>query len=255
MHAYILSIKTKKELDVETKKRVSVIVPTLQEEKYIENTLSFLIRFSPMIEIIVVDGGSTDKTVEIAKRFTDKVFQIEERGISKGRNYGAKHAEGEILVFLDADVVVPHNFLEKVLMTFENAHILAATCHIMPTRPKFSEFIYFFLYNLLTRFSIAVLPKTRFKYGSRGEFMAVRRNGFFRVGGFNEEIACAEDCDLTFRLSRLGKFVFIEDLTVFESLRRVRRFGLLKITKIWTTNFLAWLMYGAPKAKVWEVVR
>lgn len=250
-----LFTKTKKEMDVETRKRVSVIIPTLQEEKYIGRTLSNLIRFAPNIEIVVVDGGSADRTVEIARRFTDKVYRIEERGISKAKNYGTKHAEGEILIFLDADVLVPHDFLEKVLMTFENPHVVAATCHNMPIRPRFSEFIYFFLWNLLTRFSIAVLPKTRFKYGSRGEFMAVRKSEFFKVGGFSEKIACLEDYDLTFRLSGLGKFAFIEDLTVYESMRRVRRFGLLKISIMWTTELLAWLMYGAPKSKVWQVVR
>lgn len=241
-------------MDMEAKKRVSVIIPTLEEEKYIGKTLSSLIQFAPKIEIIVVDGCSIDRTVEIAKHFADKVYNIEERGISKAKNCGAKHAEGEILVFLDADVIVPHDFLEKVLMTFENCHIVAATCRNMPVRPKFSEFIYFFLFNLLTRFSVAVLPKTRFKYGSRGEFIAVRRSEFFKVGGFNEKIACLEDYDITFRLSKLGKFAFIEGLTVYESMRRIRRIGLLMITNVWTTELLSWLVYGAPKSKVWEVV-
>jgi glycosyltransferase involved in cell wall biosynthesis len=236
-------------------KMISVIIPTLQEEKYIEKTLSNLIIFAPKIEIIVVDGGSTDRTVEIAKLFTDKVFQIGERGISKAKNYGAKRAKGEILVFLDADVIVPHGFLEKVLKTFENRKVVGATCHNMPVRPKPLEFVYFSLFNLLTRFSIAVLPKTRFKYGSRGEFMAVRKSEFFRVGGFNEKMACLEDYDLTFRISGSGKFVFIEDLTVYESMRRVRKFGLSKISRMWTAELLAWLVYGVPKSKVWRVVR
>lgn len=234
---------------------ISVIIPTLQEEKYIEKTLSNLIKVTPKIEIVVVDGGSTDRTVQIAKLFTDKVFQIGERGISKAKNYGAKRAKGEILVFLDADVIVPNGFLEKVLETFENPSVVGATCHNMPVRPKPLEFVYFFLFNLVTRVSITVLPKTRFKYGSRGEFMAVRKSEFFRVGGFNEKMACLEDYDLTFRLSGRGKFVFIEDLIVYESMRRVRKLGLSKISRIWTTELLAWLVYGVPKSKVWQVVR
>ena len=240
---------------MEAKETISVIIPTLQEEKYIEKTLSNLVKVAPKIEIIVVDGGSTDRTVETAKLFTDKVFQIGERGIPKAKNYGAKRAKGEILVFLDADVIAPHGFLEKVLKTFKNPKVVGATCHNMPVQPKPLEFVYFFLFNLLTRVSIAVLPKTRFKYGSRGEFMAVRKSEFFTVGGFNEKMACLEDYDLTFRLSGRGKFVFIEDLTVYESMRRVRKFGLSKISRIWTTELLAWLVYGVPKSKVWKVVR
>lgn len=242
-------------MNVEAKKRVSIIIPTLQEEKYIRNTISNLVRFAPEIEIIVVDGGSTDRTLRIAKLFTNKVFQIGERGISKARNYGAKCAKGEILVFLDADVLVPQDFLDKVLKRFENPYVLGATCRYMPARPKLLEFIYFFLFNLLTRFSIAALPKTRFKYGSRGEFMVVRRSTFLEVGGFNEKIACLEDYDLTFRLSERGKFVFIEDLTVYESMRRVRKLGLSNFMKMEATELLAWLIHGAPKSKVWQVVR
>jgi len=240
---------------METKNEVSVIIPTFQEEKYIGGTLANLVQFAPKVEIILVDGGSTDRTVQIAKFFADKILQIEERGISKARNYGAKCARGEIFIFLDADVIVPQGFLRKVLKKFKNPNVVGATCSYMPSRPKLLEFIYFFLFNLLTRFSIAALPKTRFKYGSRGEFMAVRRSSFFEVGGFNEKIACLEDYDLTFRLSERGKFVFIEDLTVYESMRRVRKLGLSNFMKMEATELLAWLMYGVPRSKVWQVVR
>ena len=235
--------------------RVSVVIPTLQEEEYIRKTLSCLIRFAPEIEIIVVDGGSTDNTVKTAMLFADKVFQIGERGISKARNYGAKCAKGELLIFLDADVIVPQGFLEKVLENFENPNVVGATCRYMPADPKSLEFIYFFLFNLLTRFSIAALPRTRFKYGSRGEFMVARRSAFFRIGGFNEKIACLEDYDLTFRLSKCGRFVFIEDLTVYESMRRARKLGLFNFMKMEATELLAWLFQGTPKSKVWRVVR
>lgn len=234
---------------------ISVIIPTLEEERYIGKTLASLINFIPEIEIIVVDGGSKDKTVEIARRYTEKVFRITERGISKAKNLGAKYAQGDILVFIDADVAVPDDFLLRVIRIFQNPDIVGATCNIMPAKPKLFEFIYFFLLNLFIRFSIKALPKTKFKLGSRGEFFAVRKKEFLKIGGFNEKIACLEDFDITFRLFEFRKFAFAEDLVVFESMRRIRKLGLSKILRVWTTEFLAYLIYGVPKSQVWKVVR
>ena len=61
--------------------KLSVIIPTYQEEKYIAATLSKLVNKKPSIEIVIVDGGSQDNTVNIAKQFTNKVYQIKKRGI------------------------------------------------------------------------------------------------------------------------------------------------------------------------------
>lgn len=234
---------------------ISVIIPTLEEERYIGNTLANLAGFGPEIETIVVDGGSKDKTVEIARRYADKVFIISVRGISKAKNVGARHARGDILVFLDADVLVSDDFLQKVIRIFQDPNITGATCNIMPTQPKVLEFIYFYLLNLSIRFSIASIPKTRFKFGSRGEFIAVRKSEFLRVGGFNEKIACMEDLDITFRLFKFRKFTFIKDLVVYESMRRVRKKGFFSILRLWGTEFIAYFIRGVPKSQVWEVVR
>lgn len=234
---------------------ISVIIPTLEEENYIGKTLARLAKFIPEIEIIVVDGGSRDKTIEIAKRYTDKVFRINEKGISKAKNIGAKYAQGDILVFIDADVFVSDDFLPKVVKIFQNPDIMAATCKIMPAQPKLLEFIYFSLLNLVIRFSIKAIPKTKFKFGSRGEFFTVRKKEFLKLGGFNEKIPCLEDIDITFRLFEFRKFEFAEDLVVYESMRRIRKLGLFKILRIWTTELLAYLIYGVPKSRFWKVIR
>ena len=92
---------------------VSVVIPTFQEGKYIATTLSRLVGANHLTEIIVVDGGSEDKTIKASRRFTDKVFVVRERGIAKARNYGAKQACGDVLIFLDADVTTPADFVER----------------------------------------------------------------------------------------------------------------------------------------------
>jgi glycosyltransferase involved in cell wall biosynthesis len=229
--------------------KVSIVIPTFREEKYIAATLSRLVKVKPSIEIVVVDGGSEDGTVRVAKRFTDKTYQIKERGISKARNYGARQASGDIVVFLDADVYPPSNFVEKVLETFNDTNVVGATCNIMPAQPRFAEIIFFQFYNRLIRLC------TRFKPHSRGEFLAVRKKDFLMVNGFDENMPCLEDHDLAHRLSKRGKFVFITHLTVYESLRRFRKLGFSKVLSTWFTDYLSFLLRGKPLSGVWRPVR
>ena len=93
--------------------KVSVVIPTFQEGRYIGELLSKLSKINPHLELVVVDGGSTDETISVAKKFTNKVYVLNKRGIGRARNYGAYKSSGEIIVFMDADVDPPRNFLKK----------------------------------------------------------------------------------------------------------------------------------------------
>jgi len=228
---------------------VSVIIPTLQEENYIEKTLSNLQKVTTPIEIVVVDGGSSDKTLEIAKRFTDKVYSIRKRGISTGRNYGAKHANGDILVFLDTDVIFPLDFVEKTQKAFEDSTVVGATCDIMPSHFRLDATLFFYFYNKLLKVFTKIKPH------SRGEFFAVRKSVFLRVKGFDENMPCLEDHDLANRLSKLGRFVFIPDLTVYESLRRMEKLGFWHVMGSWFMNYIFFLLRGKPLSEIWQPVR
>ena len=232
---------------------ISVIIPTLQEEKYVATILSKLVKINPQIEIIVVDAGSKDNTVKIAQCFTDKVYTIDGSGISKTKNYGAKQSNGDLLVFLDADVIPPKNFPEKVFETFKDFKVVGATCNILPAEPRLIETLFFIVHNLLIRI-LTWFPFLKFKH-SRGEFLAVRKSEFLKVGGFNESIACLEDHDLARCLSELGNFVFIKNLTVYESMRRIRKSGFFKVVSLWSVNFISYIFRGEPFSKVWKPVR
>ncbi|UCE28784.1 MAG: glycosyltransferase [Candidatus Bathyarchaeota archaeon] len=228
---------------------VSVVIPTFQEEEYIATTLSRLANTSHLTEIIVVDGGSEDKTVKAARQFTNKVYTLRERGIGKARNYGAKHACGDVLIFLDADVIPPSNFVEKVLETFSDPTVVGATCSTMPKNARLHERVFFHFYNCLNRILASLKPHCR------GEFFVARRNEFLKVNGFDESLPCTEDHELTFRLSKRGKFVFIKDLTVYESLRRFRKLGLLTVVGIWLANYISFVIRGKTVSKVWLPIR
>ena len=229
--------------------KISVIIPTFMEEQYIAILLSQLAKTEHPIEVIVVDSASQDKTVEIAKRFTEKVYQINERGIAKARNYGANHASGNLLVFLDTDVKLPINFVEKLFDTFNDVTVVGATCRIMPEHGTFFEKAFFKFYNILIQIT------AKFKPHARGEFFTVRKREFMQVGGFDDSLPCLEDHDLAHRLSKLGKFVFINDLTVYESMRRFRKLGFSKVVGTWITDYMFLLLRGRPLSKMWQPVR
>ncbi|MEM2119430.1 MAG: glycosyltransferase [Candidatus Bathyarchaeia archaeon] len=230
---------------------LSVVIPTFQEERYIEKTLSSLSKIKAWapLEIVVVDGGSTDHTVDKAKRFADKVYQLRKRGISRARNFGAKKASGDIILFLDADVDPTQDFVDKVLEIFNDSSVVGATCNIMPVHAKTVENVFFKLYNKLLRFVC------RFKPHSRGEFLAVRKMAFLALKGFDEELPCLEDHEFAFRLSKVGKFVFADDFTVYESMRRFRKLGLHKVVGTWVIDYLSFLIRRKPLSAVWKPVR
>ena len=97
----------------------SIIIPTLNEENNIEEVIKqfSLIKSKYNIEIIVSDSGSADQTVDIAKKYCDRVvlYPYNDCNISKARNYGAKYAQNDVLVFLDADI-----FIDNIIGNFSN---------------------------------------------------------------------------------------------------------------------------------------
>jgi glycosyltransferase involved in cell wall biosynthesis len=117
---------------------VSIIIPTLNEEKYIESTLKALKNqdYKGKYEMIVADGLSKDNTVKIAKKYVDKVVLVKEKGIAKGRNAGAKVAKGNILLFIDADTILLFNGLTELIEPFKRKNIVGVTCPIIPISQK-----------------------------------------------------------------------------------------------------------------------
>jgi len=201
---------------------ISVIIPSLNEEKYIESTLKSLKNqdYKGEREIIVVDGGSKDKTVKIAKKYADKVIELKQRGVARGRNAGAKEAKGDVLVFVDADTVLLFNALGEFSQEFSKKDVVGATCPIIPTSSQARDFILYWGFNQFVKASL----KTR-KPQVVGICFACRKKAFDKVGGFNEKIDIMEDFDLSERLSKLGKIKFNEKTFVLTSHRRIGKWG------------------------------
>jgi glycosyltransferase involved in cell wall biosynthesis len=219
---------------------VSVIIPTYNEEKYLENSLRSIKNqdYEGKYEIIVADSCSKDKTVKIAKKYADKVIVIKKRGIAVGRNAGAKAAKGEIFLFIDADTVASFNLLTEIVKSFKK-NVIGVTCPVLPLSSNATDFIIYWFFNQFVKVSI-----TAGKPQVAGMCCAYRRNAFEKIGGFNENIKTLEDFDISKRISKLGKIVFTDSTFVMSSPRRIKRWGKTKAAAKYIKLYLNYLLTG-----------
>ena len=186
---------------------ISIVVPALNEESQIGNTIDALARLIGEKEIIVVDGGSEDRTVEIASSHGIRTLHCE-RGRGHQMHAGAVSATGDVLWFVHADTVPPVNALQQIESALRNPRISAGNFGL--TFDGVSQ---------AARLLTAVYPLLRFLglcYGDSGIF--VRRSVYEKIGGFRC-LALFEDLDLLRRLRREGRFARL-DCRIVTSSRR-----------------------------------
>jgi glycosyltransferase involved in cell wall biosynthesis len=243
---------------------ISVIIPVLQEEKLIDDSLliftnEFKKKFN--LEVIVSDGGSTDRTIEIARKYADLIIEHKEsrrQTIAEGRNCGANLARGSVLVFINGDTVPdnPEQFFQYINRWAKNRSdlsagiALACSVNVAPHEKIFKDNIFYGFHNLYVR----ILNLIGMGMG-RGECQIVRKEDFNRVGGYNQNIVAGEDFDLYRRIAKIGKVRFIPQLRVFESPRRFRKYGYIRILGSWTLNSLSVMLFGRSVSDEWEQVR
>lgn len=209
---------------VAVKKMISVVIPALNEEKYLESTLRALrcSEYGKKFEIIVADGGSKDRTLKIARKYADKVV-VTGRGVSKGRNAGAAVAKGDVLLFVDADTMVMPNTLSEFDLVFKDKRVVEATCPIVLTSWLYKDFMIYWDLNQIVKLSIrrARIPHIV------GLCFAARKSAFDEVGGFDESMHHTEDFNLSERLGKKGRAVFDEKTLVLTSPRRLNKWGVV----------------------------
>ncbi len=199
--------------------KVSVIIPVRNEEDYIGNCLTDLTnQEEPADEIIVVNNGSTDKTVEIVKEFPVKLLYVKEPGIARTRALGFDEAKGDILGRIDADTKVPRNWIKKMRANFEAQTIDALTgpanFYDAPLQPiLFSKFFVSFM-HLIQGFNTL-----------NGPNMAMTKSIWNRVSPHlcTDDTKMHEDLDLAIHIHRLGGVIKYDPQFIAQiSARRIK---------------------------------
>ncbi|MCX6815958.1 MAG: glycosyltransferase [Candidatus Aenigmarchaeota archaeon] len=217
--------------------RISVVIPTLNEGKYIETTLFHLKQLKPY-EIIVADSRSGDNTVKIAKKYGCRIVYAKRGAASFGRNAGGFVAKGDLILFLDADTIVFPNMLDVIKKDFKNKKLVGWTCSAYGFSPSWKEQIIYNMSNTLVNFLINYFKTPH----APGIAIAVRRKDFKRVNGFDENLKVMEDHDFAMRVGKFGKFKFSKETCVFTSTRRMDKWGgwnlIKRYSKVYVKFFL-----------------
>jgi rSAM/selenodomain-associated transferase 2 len=213
--------------------QISIIIPTLNEADNIQETIN-IIQCSNNVEIIVVDGGSEDKTLLIAKSLDIKVI-ISPPGRANQMNAGAMVASGEILLFLHADTRLPTNFDEMIRTTLAKPGIVAGAFALQINSPHWGLRLVEF--GVKWRSHLWQMP-----YGDQAIFLT--KDVFQQVGNF-PQMPIMEDFELMRKLKSMGK-IYLLPTPVITSPRRWLKRGILQTTILNQIIVIAYLLGISP---------
>ncbi len=226
---------------------LSIIIPTLNEEKYLPRLLESIKKQSfSDYEIIVSDGNSQDKTREIATAGACLFITSDKRLPAHQRNEGARQAKGDVFLFLDADTVLPDNFLKNVYSEFKKRNLAAAGFYLKFDSRHWLYLAYNSVYSLLCFFG------QYFKPASVGVGIIARPEFHRAISGFDETVFIGEDYDYTTRINKLGKFRMLNSSFIYFSPRRLEKEGYFRVIRKWIKASLYFIFKGPIRKKIVE---
>jgi rSAM/selenodomain-associated transferase 2 len=195
----------------------SIIMPVLNEEAVLEHHLGNLVRQISHYdcELLIVDGGSTDRTIEIAQHFGRVISSP--RGRATQMNSGAGVVSGEVLLFLHADTLLPDDAFRAIEYTLKAQDVVGGAFRICFNCDHWPYRLVAFTTNLRSRIR-------KIFTGDQAYF--VRSVSFHSIGGFSDQ-PLMEDLEIITRLRKIGKFVLLPNY-VTTSARRHEKFGLMR---------------------------
>lgn len=217
---------------------LSIVIPALNEEHYLPKLLSSLDRqeFAGDLQVVVVDGKSNDRTVDVASNFKDRLDLTvisSERGIGRQRNAGAEIAKHQHLLFLDADVIVPRNMLNRFAAKINPKDRIVDTVVLVPHPLKFFDTVGGLYGNLVLGAINMIEP------AMTGAFLLTTKDNHSKVGGFAEGAIIGEDLDYVLRSARDGAKTHKHmSHYVFSSTRRGDHMGRAQFMLSWVKAYL-----------------
>jgi len=205
-------------------KMISIVIPTLNEEKYIGRLLQSLNNQTfKDFEVIVVDGSSEDGTKEIARKYKAKFIPTNIRNVSHQRNLGAELAAYSRILFLDADGYLEPDFLEKSLKEIYKRKLQVTGCYLYPDSKNPFYRMAYLIFRQWVRFQ------------NRTPTPAVNGSCFFttkkihkKVKGFNPQISYAEDYDYARKALKHCDVALLKKSKIYTSVRRFEKEGKFK---------------------------
>ena len=227
-------------------KFISIIIPTYNEENFLPKLLRSIRKQTYRnYEVIIADAKSKDKTREIVEKYHARV--VEGGPVAIGRNNGAEKAKGDILIFLDADVVLPDpHFLEKTIMEFRRKKLDIATCLPSPISEKKIDKVMHDAYNL---YSMLI---EKFKPFAPGFCIYIKRSIHEKIGGFDSKIKLAEDHDYVQRAAQYGIFGVLKSKKIFVSVRRLEKDGRMRTALKYLFCGLHMMTLGSVKSDIFN---
>ena len=187
---------------------LSIIVPAHNEEALIAETLRSIGTAARALdvpfEVIVVDDGSTDRTAAVAAAKGARIVSTDVRHIAAARNVGARAARGEMLVFVDADTIIPPGLLGAAVAQMRKGAVGGGASLVFDaSAPRWA----------MRTIHLTAWLMRRMRWAA-GCFLFARRDAFEQAGGFDERYFASEEIHLSRALKRLGPFVILPDAVV-----------------------------------------
>ena len=234
-----------------------MIIPALNEEKLLPSTLeSVRTQTYGNLEVIVKDGLSADKTVDVARKYGAKIASLRDSSAGEARNQGAQHASGDVLIFLDADTLMARDTVSRLVEDFRRYDAVLVFPRYL-TREQAYEI------DSKPSYIVRVFVKTWFtfedllrKYADRdagGMCMACDAVAFKKIGGFNERLKVCEDIEISYRFKKIGPVICDHDIAVYPSARRYLKGGVLRSLLTYLVFRVRWhLGLEQPKPTVFR---
>lgn len=227
----------------------SIIIPTLNEEQYLPHLLSEIeSQVTKDYEVIVVDAQSTDKTKEKAEDFAKKMplrfLTSLKKNVSCQRNMGAAAATGEYLVFIDADIRLPKDFLTHIKVATQKKNNGIFLPFMLPDDHSQKTKVLITFVNTMIR-----LSQTYGKPLAPGGNFIVRKDIFEKIGGFSEDVFISEDHDFVRRAYQAGyRAKILRGAKLQMSMRRTKVEGDMSLIYKYVVAFLMYTMTPNNKA-------